>query len=352
MDQTFKALLISRNEEKKQSVDIVEMGVDDLMEGDTLVRVTHSTVNYKDGLAITGKGSIIRHWPLIPGVDMAGEVVSSEHADFKPGDPVLLNGYRVGEVHYGAYAGMARVKGDWLVHRPKGFSAADTMAIGTAGLTSMLSVMALEDHGISPDRGNVVVTGAAGGVGSTAIAILSKLGYHVIASTGRVAEADYLKDLGAAEIIDRNELSEPSDRPLQTRRWAGGIDAVGSHTLANMLAMTDDRGAVAACGLVGGMDLLAWAAVVGALLAGCYGALSIYRHVADAATRRQALLLVLSVPPVPLWFLVFANETGPHAWYADRLFAWPVAAGFGLFLLSVIARRQAPADGLSQSRSA
>ncbi|HMB48659.1 MAG TPA: MDR family oxidoreductase [Afifellaceae bacterium] len=255
MDQTFKALLISRNEEKKQSVDIVEMGVDDLMEGDTLVRVTHSTVNYKDGLAITGKGSIIRHWPLIPGVDMAGEVVSSEHADFKPGDPVLLNGYRVGEVHYGAYAGMARVKGDWLVHRPKGFSAADTMAIGTAGLTSMLSVMALEDHGISPDRGNVVVTGAAGGVGSTAIAILSKLGYHVIASTGRVAEADYLKDLGAAEIIDRNELSEPSDRPLQTRRWAGGIDAVGSHTLANMLAMTDDRGAVAACGLVGGMDL-------------------------------------------------------------------------------------------------
>ena len=255
MDQTFKALLVSRDEAKAQSVNIVDMNVDELMEGDTLVRVTHSTVNYKDGLAVTGKGSIIRHFPLIPGVDMAGEVISSQHADFKPGDPVLLNGWRVGEVHHGAYAGMARVNGDWLVHRPKGFSAADTMAIGTAGLTSMLSVMALEKHGISPERGKVIVTGAAGGVGSTAIAILGKLGYHVIASTGRVAEADYLKDLGASEIIDRNELSQPSDRPLQSRRWAGGIDAVGSHTLANVLAMTDDRGAVAACGLVGGMDL-------------------------------------------------------------------------------------------------
>ncbi len=254
-DQTFKALLVSRDEAKNQSVNMVDMAVDDLMDGDTLVRVTHSTVNYKDGLAITGKGSIIRQWPLIPGVDMAGEVVATSHADFKPGDPVVLNGWRVGESHHGAYAQMARVNGDWLVHRPKGFSAADTMAIGTAGLTSMLSVMALEDHGISPDRGKIIVTGAAGGVGSTAIAILGKLGYHVIASTGRVSEADYLRNLGAAEIIDRNELSQPSDRPLQSRRWAGGIDAVGSHTLANLLAMTDDRGTIAACGLVGGMDL-------------------------------------------------------------------------------------------------
>ena len=254
-DQTFKALLVSRDEAKNQSVNMVDMSVDDLMAGDTLVRVTHSTVNYKDGLAITGKGAIIRHWPLIPGVDMAGEVVASEHADFRPGDPVVLNGWRTGETHHGAYARMARVNGDWLVHRPAGFSAADTMAIGTAGLTSMLSVIALERHGITPDRGKIVVTGAAGGVGSTATAILGKLGYHVIASTGRVSEADYLKGLGAAEIIDRNELSQPSERPLQSRRWIGGIDAVGSHTLANVLASTGDRGTVAACGLVGGMDL-------------------------------------------------------------------------------------------------
>jgi acrylyl-CoA reductase (NADPH) len=255
MDQTFKALLVSRDEAKKQSVNIVDMNIDDLMDGDTVVRITHSTVNYKDGLAVTGKGPVIRKFPLIPGIDLAGEVVSSEHADFKPGDQVLLNGWGVGEAHHGAYAGMARVKGDWLIHKPEGFSAADTMAIGTAGYTAMLCVMALEDHGVSPDRGKVIVTGAAGGVGSTSIAILAKLGYEVIASTGRTSEADYLKGLGAAEIIDRNELSQPPERPLMARRWAGGIDAVGSNTLANLLAMTDDRGTIAACGLVGGMDL-------------------------------------------------------------------------------------------------
>ena len=254
-DQTFKALLVSRDENKKQSVDTVDMNVSDLMDGDTLVRVTHSTVNYKDGLAVTGKGAIIRHWPLIPGIDLAGEVVETDHPDFKPGDGVVLNGWRVGESHHGAYAQMARVKGDWLVHRPEGFTASDTMAIGTAGYTAMLCVMALEKHDVTPDRGAVVVTGAAGGVGSVAIAILSKLGYHVIASTGRSSESEYLKGLGAAEIIDREELSAPSDRPLQNRRWAGGVDTVGSHTLANLLAMTDDRGCIAACGLVGGMDL-------------------------------------------------------------------------------------------------
>ena len=255
MDQTFKALLVSRDEAKKQSVNIVDMTIGDLMDGDTVVRITHSTVNYKDGLAVTGKGPVIRKFPLIPGIDMAGEVISSEHADFKPGDQVLLNGWGVGEAHHGAYAGMARVKGDWLIHKPEGFSASDTMAIGTAGYTAMLCVMALEDHGVSPDRGKVIVTGAAGGVGSTSIAILAKLGYEVIASTGRTSEADYLKGLGAAEIIDRNELSQPPERPLMARRWAGGIDAVGSNTLANLLAMTDDRGTIAACGLVGGMDL-------------------------------------------------------------------------------------------------
>ena len=254
-DQTFKALLVSRDENKKQSVDFVDMKVSDLMDGDTLVRVSHSTVNYKDGLALTGKGAIIRHWPLIPGIDLAGEVITSEHSDFKPGDGVILNGWRVGESHHGAYSEIARVNGDWLVHRPAGFTAADSMAIGTAGYTAMLCVMALEKHDITPDRGAIVVTGAAGGVGSVAIAILGKLGYHVIASTGRPSEADYLKGLGAAEIVDRNELSAQSERPLQTRRWAGGIDTVGSHTLANLLAMTDDRGCIAACGLVGGMDL-------------------------------------------------------------------------------------------------
>lgn len=254
-DQTFKALLVSRDEDKKQSFDYVDMNVSDLMDGDTLVRVTHSTVNYKDGLALTGKGAIIRHWPLVPGIDFAGEVVETDHPDFKPGDGVILNGWRVGESHHGAYAQMTRVNGDWLVHRPTGFTAAEAMAIGTAGYTAMLSVMALEKHDITPDRGAVVVTGAAGGVGSVAIAILSKLGYRVIASTGRPQEADYLKGLGAAEIIDRSELSTPSERPLQARRWAGGIDTVGSHTLANLLAMTDDRGCIAACGLVSGMDL-------------------------------------------------------------------------------------------------
>ena len=254
-DQTFKALLVSRDENKKQSVDVVDLTVDDLMDGDTLVRVTHSTVNYKDGLALTGKGAIIRHWPLIPGIDFSGEVIETSHPDFKPGDGVILNGWRVGEAHHGAYAEMARVNGDWLVRRPDGFSAADSMAIGTAGYTAMLCVMALEKHDITPDRGAVVVTGAAGGVGSVAIAILSKLGYHVIASTGRPSEASYLESLGAAEIIERSELSAPSERPLLNRRWAGGVDTVGSHTLANLLAMTDDRGCIAACGLVGGMDL-------------------------------------------------------------------------------------------------
>ncbi len=254
MSDTFKAIQISRNEEKKQSVDIVELGDDDLMEGNVTIAVEATTVNYKDGLAITGKSPVVRRWPMIPGIDFAGTVISSSHNDYDKGDKVILNGWGVGEIHYGAYAGHARVNGDWLVPRPKSISARNAMAIGTAGYTAMLCVMALERHGMVPARGPVIVTGAAGGVGSVAISILSKLGFHVVASTGRAEEEDFLKGLGAAEIIDRNELSEPG-RPLGKERWAGAVDAVGSHTLANVLAQTSYGGAVAACGLAQGFDL-------------------------------------------------------------------------------------------------
>lgn len=254
MPDTFKAILVSRDEDKKQSVAVAELTEADLMEGDVTVAVEATTVNYKDGLAITGKAPVVRRWPLVPGIDFAGTVLSSSNPDWKQGDRVILNGWGVGETHYGAYAGRARVKGEWLVPLPQGMSAHDAMAVGTAGYTAMLSVMALERHAITPERGPVVVTGAAGGVGSVAVAILSKLGYHVIASTGRTAESAYLTGLGAAEIIPREELSGPV-KPLAWERWAGGVDAVGSVTLANVLSMTSYGGAIAACGLAGGMDL-------------------------------------------------------------------------------------------------
>lgn len=254
MADTFKAILVSRDEDKKQSVDIVDLTDADLMEGDVTVAVEATTVNYKDGLAITGKAPVIRRWPLVPGIDFAGTVVSSQNPDWQPGDRVILNGWGVGEAHHGAYAGRARVRGDWLVPLPTGMDAAEAMAVGTAGYTAMLCVLALERHGIVPARGPVVVTGAAGGVGTVAVSILAKLGYSVVASTGRPQEAGFLRDLGAAEVIDRAELSGPA-RPLGKERWAGGVDAVGSHTLANVLSMTSYGGAVAACGLAGGMDL-------------------------------------------------------------------------------------------------
>ena len=252
--EKFKALVVDRDAEKKQSVGVREMTLDDLMEGDVVVRVRHSTVNYKDGLAITGKLPVVRRWPMIPGIDFSGEVVSSSHPDFKPGDQVILNGWGVGETHYGAYAGYARVKGDWLIRRPEKISSAEAMAIGTAGYTAMLSVMALERHAILPPRGPVVVTGAAGGLGSVAVALLAKLGYHVIASTGRTEEHAYLTGLGAAEIIGRDELSGDA-KMLDKERWAGGVDTVGSKVLANVIAMTKAGGAVAACGNAAGMDL-------------------------------------------------------------------------------------------------
>ena len=254
MPGTFKAILISRGEDRKQSVAVTELSDADLMDGDVTVAVEWTTVNYKDGLAITGKAPVVRRFPLVPGVDFAGTVISSSNPDWEKGDKVILNGWGVGETHFGAYAGRARVKGDWLVPLPDNLSTREAMAIGTAGYTAMLSVMALERHGITPERGPVVVTGAAGGVGSVATALLSRLGYHVVASTGRPSESAYLTGLGATDIIDRGELSGPA-KPLAKERWAGGIDAVGSHTLANVLSMTSYGGAVAACGLAQGMDL-------------------------------------------------------------------------------------------------
>ncbi|MGB3898972.1 MAG: MDR family oxidoreductase [Mesorhizobium sp.] len=254
MPESFKAILVSRDADKKQSVTVEEMTEADLMDGDVTVAVEATTINYKDGLAITGKAPVVRRWPLVPGIDFAGTVLSSDHPDWRKGDRVVLNGWGVGETHYGAFAGRARVNGDWLVPLPEGMSANDSMAIGTAGYTAMLCVMALERHGITPDRGPVVVTGAAGGVGSVAVALLSGLGYHVVASTGRSAESGYLAELGAAEVIAREELSQPG-KPLGKERWAGGVDTVGSTTLANVLSMTAYGGAVAACGLAGGMDL-------------------------------------------------------------------------------------------------
>jgi acrylyl-CoA reductase (NADPH) len=250
---TFKAVVIEKSE-AGQEVALRSFDEADLMDGDVTVRVSHSTVNYKDGLAITGKAPVVRRFPMIPGVDLAGTVEASSHPDFKPGDAVILNGWGIGETHLGAYAEKARVRGDWLIPLPQGLTPAQAMAIGTAGYTSMLCVMALERHGLSPDRGPAIVTGAAGGVGSVAVTLLAKAGWHVIASTGRPQEAEYLKGLGAAEIIDRSEFSGPA-RPLGKERWAAGIDSVGSHTLANLLSMTKYGGAIAACGLAGGMDL-------------------------------------------------------------------------------------------------
>ncbi len=254
MQDRFKGILLTRDENKVMSVNVAELGLDDLMEGDVVVEVEWTTVNYKDGLAITGKGPVVRRWPMVPGIDCAGTVVSSENERFKPGDKVILNGFGVGEVHTGAYAAYARLKGDWLIPMPDGMDGRSAMAIGTAGYTAMLSVMALERHGITPGRGPVVVTGANGGVGTVAIAVLGKLGYEVIASTGRTEEADFLKSLGASEVIHRDELSNPA-KPLAKERWAGAVDAVGSHTLANVLSMTSYGGAVTACGLAQGMDL-------------------------------------------------------------------------------------------------
>ena len=254
MTTSFRALRLTKSD-AGLATSITELTDADLMDGDVTVRVDYSTVNYKDGLAITGRAPVVRVWPLIPGIDFSGVVETSAHAGFKTGDRVVLNGYGLGETWHGGYAQRARVKGEWLVKLPDAISNARAMAIGTAGYTAMLAVIGLEKLGLTPAAGDVIVTGAAGGVGSVAIALLSKLGYRVIASTGRrESEGAYLTSLGAAEIIDRAELSAPGG-PVGKERWAGAVDSVGSHTLANVLAQTSYGGAVTACGLAQGLDL-------------------------------------------------------------------------------------------------
>ena len=248
----FNAILIERDERPYRAT-LTQLEEGRLPAGEVTVRVDYSTLNYKDALAITGKAPVVRQFPMVPGVDFAGTVDASEHPSYRAGDRVLLNGWGVGETHWGGLAQRARVKGDWLIPLPAAFTPRQSMAIGTAGYTAMLCVMALERHGVTPASGEILVTGAAGGVGSVAVAVLAKLGYRVAAVTGRLAEAEYLKRLGAAEILDRALFTAPG-KPLAKERWAGAIDVVGSHTLANVCAALRYRGVVAACGLAGGMD--------------------------------------------------------------------------------------------------
>jgi len=250
---SFNALLATKTGDAI-TAGVVPLTEQDLMPGDVTVAVEYSTVNYKDALALSGRSPVIRTFPLIPGIDLAGVVESSSHPGYAPGDRVLVNGWGLSQTHHGGYAQKARVPGEWLVKIPEAFTSRDAMAIGTAGYTAMLSVLALEHGGVSPDQGDILVTGANGGAGSIAIALLSTLGYRVVASTGRLEESAYLKELGAAEILDRATLSEPG-APIAKERWAGAIDAVGSHTLANVLAQTRYRGVVAAFGLAQGADL-------------------------------------------------------------------------------------------------
>lgn len=251
----FNAILLNKNDDGTTDAKLTQLDDAQLPpEGDVTVRVDYSTINFKDGLAITGKSPVVRKWPMVPGIDGAGEVIDSTHADWKAGDKFVLNGWGVGETHMGCLAQRAKLKGDWLIPLPQGMTTRAAMAIGTAGYTAMLCAMALEEQGVSKDSGDILVTGASGGVGSVAIAILSGWGYRVVASTGKLAEADYLKSLGAAEVVDRAEFSAPG-KPLQKERWAGVVDSVGSYTLANALAQTRYCGTVAACGLAGGMDL-------------------------------------------------------------------------------------------------
>lgn len=253
MSETFKALLVEKTD-SGQTASEKELNLSDLMEGDVLVDVSHSTVNYKDGLALTGAAPVVRHWPMVPGIDFAGTVLKSSSSEFKTGDQVVLNGWGVGETHWGGYAERAQVKSDWLIKLPDAFTPAQAMAIGTAGYTAMLCVMALEDHGVTPEQGPVLVTGAAGGVGSVAVALLSKLGFEVHAVTGRVSETSYLQALGAKEILPREDFAG-DPRPLGKELWAGAVDVAGSKVLANVISQMKYGGTVAACGLAAGMDL-------------------------------------------------------------------------------------------------
>ncbi len=254
MADSFSALVLEQSD-GKVTHGVRNLADTDLPEGDVTVAVAYSTVNYKDGMVVNGVGNLVRNYPHVPGIDFSGTVEASDDPRYKPGDAVILTGWRVGEAHWGGYAQKARVKGDWLVPLPDGLSAKQAMAVGTAGLTSMLCVIALENHGVTPDQGTVLVTGAAGGVGSVAVSILSRLGYTVAASTGRSEQGDYLKSLGASEIVERQTLAEYSGRPLERETWAGCVDTVGSTTLASVLAQMKYGGAVAACGLAGGPKL-------------------------------------------------------------------------------------------------
>ena len=250
----FNAIILNKNPDGTTDARLARLDDAQLpADGDVLVRIDYSTINYKDGLAITGKAPVVRTWPMVPGIDGAGEVIASSHPHWKAGDVFILNGWGVGESHMGCLAQRAKLKGDWLIRRPAGMSARTAMAIGTAGYTAMLSAIALQEQGVDKDRGDILVTGASGGVGSIAIAILSGWGYRVVASTGKLAEADYLRSLGAADVIDRAALSAPG-KPIQKERWAGVIDSVGSHTLVNAVAQTCYGGTVTACGLAQGMD--------------------------------------------------------------------------------------------------
>ena len=254
MADNFRALVLSEHDDKVTH-EIKQLSVEDLPEGDVLVRVEYSDLNYKDGMVVNGIGGLVRDYPHVPGIDFSGVVEESSHELYKPGDTVVLTGWRVGEIHWGGYSQMARVNGDWLVPLPENISTKHAMAIGTAGLPSMLCVMALEQHGLKPDSGPILVTGAAGGVGSVAVTILASLGYSVSASTGREELQDYLISLGAKEIISRQELSEPTKRPLDREKWAGALDTVGSTTLARLLTQIKYGGSVAACGLAAGPKL-------------------------------------------------------------------------------------------------
>ena len=250
----FRAILLNKNDDGSTRAELTQLDEAQLpAEGDVTVAVEYSTINYKDGLAITGKSPVVRKWPMVPGIDGAGTVIASSNANWKVGDHFLLNGWGVGEGHMGCLAERAKLKGDWLIPMPHGMTSRTAMAIGTAGYTAMLCAMALAENGVKPEHGEVLVTGASGGVGSVAVAILAARGYRVVASTGKTAEADYLKSLGAADVMDRAELSGPG-KPLQKERWAGVVDSVGSHTLANAVAQVRYGGTVAACGLAQGMD--------------------------------------------------------------------------------------------------
>jgi acrylyl-CoA reductase (NADPH) len=310
----FEALLLTKADDGTTHAAVTHLAEAQLPEGEVHVDVAWSTVNYKDALAITGKSPVVRKFPMVPGIDFAGRVAASTDARFKPGDPVLLNGWGVGETHWGGLARQARVKADWLVPIPAGLDARQCMAIGTAGYTAMLCVMALQERGVTPAAGPVLVTGANGGVGTIAIALLARLGFTVHASTGRVDEAEYLKRLGAAEVVDRATLSAPG-KPLQKERWAAAVDSVGSHTLANVCASLRYGGTVAACGLAQGMDLPASVApfiLRGVTLAGVD---SVYAPLPRRLTAWQRLAKELPVD------LLEANTQGVALHDVDRVAA-------------------------------